>query len=551
MSVTEAGVRGGPARPGAPPGTPRRRPTGALILALGLLGVHQALRFSGLSAGGLQADLGIQYHLAELTAQGAVPHVDFQHGWNSGSFYLGALLYRLVAGNAALWIYLFEVVTAAVVGGVALLMTGWRLRFPGVWLLTLLVSWLWLTHVPNGKYAIPLLWFASLAPVGVLERRVPAIVVRVVLGAVTFWLHVELAVLLAAGVAMYDLFGAPGGDLRQRATRAAAAPVAIAAAFALQLLVYQLAAGVPPAELIGLMVGAPTEVFDEAHFGYPLFNPGSFRSLVYPVSLVLPFAPMVWRRLSAPTRMAAFLHLSTALIAIRRTDEGHVAAASTMLVVVAVLAAWDLCRAGRLTLPTAGGYARHAGMAAAGVLWLTAAITAGFRIPSLFAVVALTATVLVGVAVANRTEAPWAGVGALAAAGVLVLAGLGGRTVVELHDDQSGERAETIAAAIAPAVDACADGTGRAWVVPEPLGLYQELGLTNPTPHYAFWYDFAGKREAVVDAMDAGEIPLIIQPYAWPVSMEGMVDDIERRYDVCDQILVGEEGPLVTLWSYR
>lgn len=551
MSVTEVGVRGGPAGPGAPAEQPRQRPTAALVAALVLLAVHQALRFSGLSEGGLQADLGIQYHLAELTAGGAVPHVDFQHGWNSGSFYLGAALYLLVAGNAALWIYLFEVVTASVVAGVALLVTGWRLRLPGVWLFTLGVSWLWLTHVPNGKYAIPLLWFTSLAPAGALNRRVPALVVRGVLGAVTFWLHVELSILLAAGVAMYDLFGAPGAQLRERVIRAAAAPAAIVAAFAVQAGVYQFAAGMGPAELIALLVGAPTEVYDEAHFGYPLFNPGSFRSLVYPVSLVLPFAPVVWRRLSAPTRMAAFLHLSTALIAIRRTDEGHVAAASTMLVVVSVLAAWDLSRSAGPALPRAGAAARHAAMVAAGALWLAAAIAAGFRVPSLLAVVMLTAVVLVGVGVASRTEAAWGGVGALGAAGLLVVAGLGGRTVVELRSDQAGGRAETIAAAIAPAVDACGDGSGKAWVVPEPLGLYTELDLTNPTPHYAFWYDLAGKHDEIVAAMDAGEIPLVIQPYGWPPSMEEMVDDIERRYEPCEEILVGEDGPLVTLWSYR
>jgi len=548
MTVTEPGTREAQV-PGSQGGQ-AGRPTTALVGGLVLLVVHQSLRFSGLSPGGLQADLGIQYHLAQLTAQGAVPHVDFQHGWNSGSFYLGAALYHLVTGNAAVWIYLFEVVTASVAAGVALLVTGWRLRLAGVWLLTLLVAWLWLTHVPNGKYAIPLLWFASLLPVGALNRRVPPVVARAVLGAATFWLHVELAVLLAAGVAMYDLFAARGLDLRQRAWRAAAAPIGIAAALTAQLAVYQVSAGLPPAELLALLFAGPAEVFDEAHFGYPLFSPETFRSLVYPVSLVVPFAPLVWRRLSAPTRMAALLHLSMALIAIRRTDEGHVAAASTMLVVVAVLAAWDIHRSGPLTLPRSRP-AGHAAAAFAGGVWAAAAIAAGFRVPSLLAVVALTVIVLTGVALATRSQAPWASVGAMVTAGLLVAAGLGGRTAVELRQDQAGERAEEVAAAIASAVEECGDGTGRAWVVPEPLGLYEELDLTNPTPHYAFWYDFAGKRDEVVTAMEAGEIPLIVQPYGWPESMEGMVDDIERRYEICDEVLVGEDGPLVTLWSRR
>ncbi|HVL99305.1 MAG TPA: hypothetical protein VM324_08440 [Egibacteraceae bacterium] len=550
MTGTDAGVR-----PSTPRDVPhaaahqRVRPTAALLVALALLAVHQAFRFSALAPDGLRADLGIQYHLAQLTAGGAVPFIDFQHGWNAGSFYLGAALYLLVGGNAPVWIYLFEVVTATVVAGVALAVTAWRLRLPSSWLLGLVVAWLWLTHVPNGKYAIPMLWLASLVPTGGVRRRLPAVVVRLVLGAVTFWLHVELAVLLAAGVALYDLFGARGLEPRDRLLRAGAAPAAMAVALVVQLGVYHLA-GLPPGKLVALMIGEPTAVFDDAHFGYPLFNPGSLRALVYPVSLVLPFVPVVWRRLSAPTRLAVCLHLSQALTAIRRTDEGHVAAASTLLVVVVVLAARDLLLAAPPRFGDVRGV-RRALLAAGGALWLALAVAAGFRVPSLVAIVGLAVVCLLGVAAAGRGDFPWAGVGAVAAAGLLLVGGLAGRTLVELRSDRSGERAETIAAAVGAAVERCGDGSGRAWVVPEPLGLYGALALTNPTPHYAFWYDFAAKHDEVVAQMDAGEIPLIIQPYGWPDSMSGMVDDIEARYEVCDEIFVGEGRPLVTVWSSR
>lgn len=543
MTLTHAGMRASHARDRA-----RVRPTGALVFAVAVLGVHQALRLSALGPDGLQADLGIQYHLAQLTAEGAVPHIDFQHGWNAGSFYLGAALYLLVGGNAALWIYLFEVVTATVLAGVALLVTGWRLRLPGVWLVGLLVAWLWVAHVPNGKYAIPMLWLAALVPVGATRRRIPAMIVRAVLGAVTVWLHIELAVLLAVGVALFDLFGAETA-WRDRILRAATAPAAIAAAFAVELGLYHLA-GVPPGELVGLLLSAPAETVEGAHFGYPLFNPDSFRALLYPVSLFLPFVPMVWRRLSEPTRLAVFLHLAQALIAIRRTDEGHVAAASTLLVVVVVLGLWDVLRADRPQL-AATPWPKRAFLVAGGGLWATLAIAVGFRVPSLLAIVALTLVCLAGVAAARRTDEPWTAAGACAVAGVLVISALAGRTVVELRADRSGERAEVIAAAIAPAVEACGDGTGRAWVVPEPLALYTELGLTNPTPYYAFWYDFAARHAEVTAVMGAGEIPLIIQPYGWPDSMTDLVDDIERRYDACERILVDQDGPLVTLWSLR
>lgn len=547
MTVTDTGVDQSAPRDVARGA--RARPTGALLAAVGLLVVHQALRFSSLGPGGLQADLGIQYHLAELTAQGAIPHLDFQHGWNAGGFYVGAALYLLVGGNPTAWTFLFTVVTASALAGAALLVTGWRLRLPGVWLLALLVAWLWLTHVPNGKYAIPMLWLACLLPVGPLTRTVPAVTARAALAAATFWMHVELAVLLAVGVALYDLLGARDVSLRDRLLRAGILPVALAAAFGVQVALYQ-AAGLAPAELVRLLIGEPTAVFDEAHFGYPLFNPRGLRSLLYPVSLVLPFAPAVWRRLSAPTRLAAFLHLSQALIAIRRTDEGHVAAASTLLVVVVVLGLWDLRRAGLPTWTASGWPVRIAAVAVGG-LWTAGAIAAGFRVPSLLAIVALTAVCLAGVAAARRADLPWVTTGAAVAAGALVVAGLVGHASVELASDRSGHRTQLIADAIAPSVDDCGDGTRRAWVVPEPLGLYEELGLTNPTPYYAFWYNLAAKESDIIDAMDAGDIPLIIQPYGWPQSMEGMVGAIHRRYEVCYEVLVEENGPLVRLWSHR
>lgn len=547
MELTESGVRSTDSDPGA--GKTRNRPTGALVLALGLILVYEGARFSGLSADGLHADLGIQYHLAQRTAEGAVPLIDFQHGWNAGSFYLGAALYLLVKTDPALWSYVFQIVMGPALAGAALAVIAWRLRLPGGWLLGLLAGWLWLTHVPHGKYAIPMLWLLLLLPVGRLGRPVPAVAVRLVLGAVTLWLHVELAVLLAAGVAMYDLFAASDVALRERLLRAAAAPAAIAAAFAAQLWIYH-AAGLPPGELTVMLLGEPTAVFSE-HFGYPLFNPGSFRTLVYPVSLALPFVPVVWRRLSEPTRLAALLHLSQALIAIRRTDEGHVGAASTLLVVVAVLGAWDVLRAGLPRLTDGGAWGRRAAWVVVGGGWMALAIAAGFRVPSLLAIVGLTLVCLLGVAAATRRDHPWASVGAAAVAGVLLVAGLAGRANVELRTDRAAGRAEKIAEAIGPAVNDCGDGSGRAWIVPEPLALYDELGLRNPTPYYAFWYTFAAEEDEVVDLMDAGDIPLIIQPYGWPDSMDGMVDDVEQRYERCDAILVEEDGPYVVLWSFR
>lgn len=550
MGVDGGGERQSPSRRPAP----RRRPAGlaAVVVVGGLLLVaYHGTRLSALGPADLHADLGIQHYLARITARGAVPLVDFEHGWNTAWWYFSAGLYRLAGGNATLWWFLWAVVFGPLLAGLLLLGAAWRLRLPPAWTAALLAGWVATVHLPQSKYTFPMAWMLVLLPVGAARRDLRAVVARVVVPATVFWFHVELAILLGAGTAMYDLFGAREGAAGQRLTRVAAVGVGLLLGAASQVAVYA-AAGIPPGEILRQVLVGQTGVYDR-HFGYPILAPGSFRMLVYPATLVLPFVPAVWRRLSDPTRYVAFLHLSQALIGIRRPGDGHVGAAATLLALLAALVVWDLSRdrLPRLSRPDGPrAAAAAAGALAAGAGWYALAVAAGFRVASLLAIVALSLVCLAGVLAARGGDRPWASVGAVVAAVGLLAAGLVGRTVHEVRADEAGRQAEAIAAALEPAIRDCLPGR-RAWVVPGPLMLYDTLDLENPTPFFLFWYPFEGELDRVRAMIEAGAIPGIVTPSGWPESMAPLVPFIEERYDVCAEQVVPDGGMLVRVWRQR
>lgn len=511
--------------------------------------VAVGLRFEALAGDALHADYGIQYHLSRLTARGAVPIRDFEHGWNALSWVLGGALYRLVGGNATWWMFAWLHVTAQLLAGLAVLTVAWRLRFRAGWVVVLFASWMWLTTVVNGKYAIPSLWLLALLPVGVLSRTRVAVAVRFLLAAVTFWAHIDLAVMLTGGVALYDLLAERELPWRDRLLRAAAAPTGLLAALGLQAAVYAWL-GVAPVTLVEFLLFAPGGTVEGRNFGYPLFAPPDLRTLVYPLSLLLPLVPAVWWRLSDPTRLAALLHVCMSVVAIRKPDGPHLSAAATLLAVVAVLAVRDVLKERRAPTP-----ANRGGLAVPplllGAAWFALAVVVGFTWDHLLAAAALVAIGMLGPLVGAGGEGRGLSIGALAAAGALLVAGVGGHIVSELPATDDDRKARLIAAEVRPHVDDCLGDDRAAWVVPEPLGLYRYLDVRNPTPFYLFW-GFGSETDRVLAMMDAGEIPAIIQVNQWPrVEFDRLAPEIAAAYDRCAEVTVPETDDHVTVWRYE
>lgn len=501
----------------------------------------------------LHNDLGIQYYLARITAEGAIPLIDFEHGWNTASWYLSALLYRLVDGNATAWVFLWGR-GGFILAGLAMLVVAWRVRLPAAWIAGLTGVWILLTHVPNNKYAVPTVWAAMLLPVDRGRSVGWDRALRVGAAATVFWAHVELAVLLAIGTAMYDLVGTRRGTFGQRAITAVHAPLGAVVGLVSQVVTYRML-GMSTQTFVGQAIGNWTVTDFGPLFDYPVSAPSSIRIALFPVMMLVPFVPLIWRKLSDPTRFLALCSLALGLIAIRRTDDNHVAASGTLLALVLVLGVWDLTvRREKI------GASLHAlrltdwkvGVAVlAGAAWYAVGLFAGFQISSLLAIVGLTLVALSGVVAAGLDDFAAASVGAVVMAGIIAVGGVGNHLRQTVSADEAEQETALIAEAVRSEVDRCAGGSGEAWVVPSPLTLYDQLGLTNPTPFYAFWYNLEGERDRLITRMDEGSIPMIIQVGAWPRSMESMVEPIEERFSVCAQPRVETTGQVITLWTHN
>lgn len=500
----------------------------------------------------LHNDLGIQYYLARITAEGAIPLIDFEHGWNTASWYVSAVLYRLADGNATAWVFLWGR-GGFILAGVAMLVVAWRVRLPPAWIAGLTGVWIVLTHVPHNKYAVPTVWAAILLPVGGRRSLGWDRALRVGAAATVFWAHVELAVLLAVGTAMYDLVGARRGSVAQRVVTAAHAPLGVVVGLVSQIGVYWVL-GLSPGDFVSQAIGNWTVTDFGPLFDYPVLAPFSIRMALFPAMMLVPFVPLLWRQLSDPTRFLAMCNLALGLIAIRRPGDGHVAAAGTLMALVLVLGAWNLTggredlRASfrgvrttdwRVLLATVGG-----------VVWYVLGLVAGFEVSSLLAIVAVTMVALSGVVAEKITDLPAASLGALVMAGLIALGGVGNHLWQTVTADEALQETALIADAVRAEVDRCADGNRDVWVVPSPLTLYDELQLTNPTPFYAFWYNLEGERDRIITLMDEGSIPMIMQVGSWPQSMTSLREPIQQRFSVCAEPRVEQTGRVITLWTY-
>jgi hypothetical protein len=511
-------------------------------------------RLEPLTAEGLNADVGIQFHLAAETARGAIPLVDFQHGWNVLAWYHLASFYLLAFGQPTLWSFLWGTAAGPLLAGVVLLTVGRRQGLPAVWLLGLTATVLLISDVPNGKYALPALWLLLLRPGGRLDGPRSAVVARFALAGLLVLTHIELAVMLCLGTALYDLLGARNLTAAARAVRVAALAAGGLVLFSAEVAVYA-ALGLDPGDVVRFLVLDRAGVSDSAvAFDASLLSPAGVLGAVFPATLVLAFVPLVWRRLSDTTRLTAGLHLALGLIAIRKPDEGHLGAATTLLALLVVLAAWDLSRS-ELPLPRLTAPGVLAAVLGAG--WLLTAVLAGFTAGSVLALPLLLGVTALGAVAARRRDWTLASAGAVAAGVVLSLVSLGSMALAEVRGPQDELLERTMADALEPAAQRCLGTDRQAWVVPEPLVLYDTLGLTNPTPYYLFWAGFVDESPEVIARIQAGEVPAVVQQGPWPPSMRRVSPLIESRYELCAEVLTpavpdqGVSARSVRIWVDR
>ena len=494
---------------------------------------------------GLTGDAGLVWYLSKRTAEGDLPLVDFQHGWNAGGWWVGAGLYRLANRSPNVFWFLWAHVTGRMLASSAMAVAVWRLRRPPALIAAVgLGSVVWVAATPpNGKYAIPALWLLALLPTDSLRsRRGVDLLVHAAVACVTFWLHVELAVLLSAGVGFFELVGNRRDPLVARIQRIGALGVGIAVGVALELAFYA-AHGVPVATVNEFVLLGQTSAFPQ-QYGWMMSRPTSVPEALFPLLVLGPFVPLVWRRASPETRLAACLSLATAITGIRRHDPPHMAAVATLFVFTGVMLADDVHRSrARVLWPP-----RRAAFTLVGCAWAGAVVFAAFETDSLLAAVALMAGAAIAVLASHRGDWPWASAGAL---GVLLAIGVYGtafaiRDKVGSTDPYAQINAD--ASAIAPEVDRCLGDDRRAVIVNSQLPLYEVLGLENPTPYVQFHYDFTRYAPDLVERMRAGDVPALIQTAPFREWLGEVVDELERSYVPCSRVQVPETGNTITIW---
>ncbi|MER6940126.1 hypothetical protein ABTX24_14835 [Nocardioides sp. NPDC127514] len=510
----------------------------------------------------LTQDFGAQYHLAEITAHGAIPLVDFEHGWNAGSFWVNAALYAIAGGSPTAWYFLWGRLLGAGLGAVLAAAIGLRLRLHPAVMIALALGVLLLATPLHIKYTICLLWVFVLLPTGWLESRPRlAAAARLLLPALVFWQYVELAVLLTGASGLFELFARRSASWRTRILNC----VQLAGGFVLGLVVqavaYKLVWGLSFADFNRQVILGQAETHEGSQyavwnfFDLPTESGRFFILALYPFALLIPFVPLVWQRISDSTRLVALAGLVLVVVPIRRVDNPHTTTVSALVLLAVVLAVAELYE--RRTSLVAGVRAPAIvalPLAAAGALWAAATLWIGFGLQSMAGAVLLVALAVAG-AVLGSTFLR--GAVAAVSAGALVVLGCvpALASVDHLNDMRRDAKSFQVTDAITrwagPEYERCSAGTREALVMPNYLELYDTLEITNPTPYYLFHYDFAQYEDVLVPQLENGSIPVIIETMPLHTPQPWLTDAIRANYVPCSVVRIEKQATTVTIWTHK
>ncbi|SDK84741.1 hypothetical protein SAMN05428985_106349 [Nocardioides sp. YR527] len=510
----------------------------------------------------LTGDRGAQYYLGKLTAEGAIPLVDFQHGWNAGSWWVNSLVYRLAGGDPLWWEFLLGRFFAVTLSAVLVAAIGLRRRVHPAAMAAMALAVLALASPAQVKYVLPVVFAFLLLPGGRLDSGRWGLVVRMLVPAALFWQHVELAILLTGAAGLYELIGREKAPMRDRLARCVALAVGILAGFVSEVLFYRIGYGMSLGELNRQVILGQTQQFPK-HFGWPFFDvpsdgEGYLIVAVYPFLLLLIFVPVVWRLASEPTRFLALCALLLATVPIRRPGPGHTETVSALLFAALIFVLCDVYdRREQVALPSrpTSVTGRQVVTAivgfAAGAVWVGAALVLGFGAHSLIGPVIL--VLVVGVMMIG-TRLP-ARLIAVSAGACLVLAAVPLASAVERVDDLSRdsrqiEAADAWAYAVRPEMTRCLKGGRTAFVLGNQLSMYDALDIENPTPFYLFHYDFGRNQEQLTAMMESGEVPAVLQMTA--MTPGGWVEAaIEKGYEPCAEVWIAKDRQRIRIWAHR
>ncbi|MEU4454324.1 hypothetical protein AB0F44_23540 [Nocardioides sp. NPDC023903] len=510
----------------------------------------------------LTGDRGAQYYLGKLTAEGAVPLVDFQHGWNAGSWWVNSLVYRLAGGDPLWWEFFLGRFFGVTLSAILVAAMGLRRRVHPAAIAAMALAVLTLASPAQVKYVLPVVFAFILLPGGRLDSGRWSLVVRVLVPAALFWQHVELAILLTGAAGLYELFGRDEAAVRDGLTRCVALAAGILVGVVSEVLFYRIGYGMSLAEFNRQVVFGQAQQFPN-HFGWPFFDVPSDGEgyeivAVYPFLLLLVFVPVIWRLASDPTRFLALCALLLATVPIRRPGPGHAETVSALVFAALIFVLCDAYdRRDQISLPSRprsmSGWQTMTAIVgfAAGAAWVDAALAFGFGAHSLIGPLLLVLAVsvmMIGTRLRARLVAVSAG--ACLVLGVVPLA-----AAVEHVDDLSRdsrqlEAAEVWGDAIRPEMTRCLKGGRTAFVLGNQLSLYDALDVENPTPFYLFHYDFGRNEKQLTAMMASGEVPVVLQTTA--MARGGWVETaIEKDYEPCAEVLIAEEHKRFRIWAHR
>lgn len=510
----------------------------------------------------LTGDRGAQYYLGKLTAEGAVPLVDFQHGWNAGSWWVNSVVYRLAGGDPLWWEFFLGRFFGVTLSAILVAAMGLRRRVHPAAMAAMALAVLTLASPAQVKYVLPVVFAFILLPGGRLDSGRWSLAVRLLVPAALFWQHVELAILLTGAAGLYELIGRDKAAVRERLTRCVALAAGILAGFVSEVLFYRIGYGMSLAELNRQVVLGQAQQFPN-HFGWPFFDVPSDGEgyeivAVYPFLLLLMFVPVIWRLASDPTRFLALCALLLATVPIRRPGPGHAETVSALVFEALIFVLCDVYdRRDQISLPSrprsmSGWRAVTAVVGfATGAAWVGAALAFGFGAHSLIGpliLVLVVGVMMIGTRLRARLVAVSAG--ACLVLGIVPLA-----AAIEHVDDLSRdsrqlEAAEVWGDAIRPEMTRCLKGGRTAFVLGNQLSLYDVLDVENPTPFYLFHYDFGRNEKQLTAMMASGEIPVVLQTTA--IARGGWVKTaIEKDYEPCAEIWIAEDHRRFRIWAHR